>query len=293
MGHPAGCPTWGYTMSIRIVTDSTCDIPADLQERHGILVLPAYINIGDQSYLDGVELSRQTFYTNLPDYPRTPTTAAPATGTFAAAYEKLAGEGATEILSIHVAASLSGILNAARLGAEAADAVPVTLFDSRQLSMGLGLLALTAARAAQAGHSMGAIVALLEERVQRTHVLAVLDTLEFLRRSGRVSWTEFSLGTLLKIKPLVHVHDSEVKSLGRIRTQKRAVEEMLQFARSLAPLEQVAFLHTQNPAGAAAIQEALQAFIPAGQQPPVVEVTPAIGAHIGPGAVGLACITTT
>ncbi len=280
-------------MTVRVLTDSTSDLPEQLAREAGIVVLPAYINIGDQSYLDGVELTRQAFYEQLPHYTSSPTTAAPAVGAFTEAYERLAAEGATAVLSIHVAGSFSGILNAAQAGANATDAVPVELFDSQQLSMGLGLLALTAARAAAAGQTLAEIVSDLHERVRRTRVLAVLDTLEFLRKSGRVSWAEFGLGTLLKIKPLISVQEGEAKSIARIRTHSRAVEELVQLANSLGALEQMSILHTAAEGEAAQLRQRLSNLFPGGATPEIVEVTPAIGAHIGPKAVGLACITAS
>jgi DegV family protein with EDD domain len=279
-------------MTIRVVTDSTCDIPSETAAQFGIIVVPAYINIGDKSLLDGVELSRQQFYEQLPGYQTPPTTAAPATGTFAETYQKLADEGATAVLSIHVATSLSGVLNSARLGAEAAaDAVPVTLFDSMQLSMGLGLLAITAAKAAEAGHSMTEIISMLEERRSRTHVFAQLDTLEYLRRSGRVNWADFGIGTLLRIKPLVHVYNGEVQMRDKIRTSKKALAQMIQYAAELGRLESFALLHTHAPEKLDDFRQQTQHLYAADYKPLAVEVTPAIGAHVGPGGLGIACIT--
>lgn len=279
-------------MTIRVVTDSTCDIPAATAEQYGIVIVPAYINVGDESYLDGVELSRKQFYEQLPGYQSPPTTAAPASGTFAESYKKLAAEGATAVISIHVAASLSGVLNAARLGAEMVEeVVPVTLFDSMQLSMGLGLLAMTAAKGAEAGKTTAEIITMLEERRARTHVFAQLDTLEYLRRSGRVNWAEFGIGTLLQIKPLVHVYNGKVEMRDKIRTSKRAVAQMIQYAAELGPLESIALLHTDAADKLEMFRQQTQHLYPANEAPVAVEVTPAIGAHIGPGALGIACVT--
>jgi DegV family protein with EDD domain len=279
-------------MTIRVVTDSTCDIPAETAEQYGITVVPAYINIGDDSLLDGVELSRHQFYEQLPGYQTSPTTAAPATGTFAATYEKLAEQGATEVLSIHVATSLSGVLNSARLGAEAAAGkISVTMFDSMQLSMGLGLQAIMAAKAAADGKTMAEIVALLEERRGRTHVFAQLDTLEYLRRSGRVNWAEFGIGTLLRIKPLIHVYNGEVIMRDKVRTSKKALAQMIAYAQELGKLESIALLHTHAPDRLDDFWQQTEHLYPAGSRPLAVEVTPAIGAHVGPGGLGLACIT--
>lgn len=279
-------------MIIRVVTDSTCDIPSETAAAYGIVVVPAYINIGDHSYLDGVELSRTQFYEQLPGYKAPPTTAAPASGTFAEAYKKLAGEGATAIISIHVATSLSGVLNSARLGAEAVEEViPVTLFDSMQLSMGLGLQAITAAKAASEGLSTAEIITMLEERRSRTHVFAQLDTLEYLRRSGRVNWAEFGIGTLLQIKPLIHVYNGQVEMREKIRTSKRAMAQMIQYAAELGPLESIALLHTHAIDKLEMFRQQTKHLYPSDETPLAVEVTPAIGAHVGPGGLGIACIT--
>lgn len=277
-------------MTIRIVTDSTCDIPPALAQAHAITVLPTYVNVGQDSYLDGVDLTRAEFYERLPQYRSPITTAAPAVGVFTEVYENLAREGARAILSIHLAADLSGVLNVARLGAQAAQNVEVTLFDSRQLSMGLGFLALSAARAAQEGAAMSDIVQMLEASVPRTHVFAMLETLEYLRRSGRVSWPEFGIGSLLRIKPLVHVHQGAVHSLAKVRTQSRALNHMLEHISGLGPLREIALLHTANPQGATDLRAQAAHLIPAGYDPVSVEVTPTIGAHVGPGALGFACI---
>jgi DegV family protein with EDD domain len=256
----------------------------------GITVLPAYVNIGDESYLDRVELTREAFYRQLPHYDTFPTTAAPAVGVFASAYEKLAAEGATEILSIHLAASLSGMLNAARLGAEMAKGVEVGTFDSQQITMGLGFIVVEAARQAATGKTMAAITEHLHGYVPRTHVYAMLDTLEFLRRSGRVGWAEFGLGTLLRVKPLLHVYESSVDSLARVRTTTRAMAQLIDYVADLGPLEEVALLHTANEDGLATLRQQAQHLFPADYEVSAVEVTPTIGAHVGPGGLGFACV---
>jgi DegV family protein with EDD domain len=276
-------------MTIRIVTDSTCDLPTAVAEQLKITVVPAYVNIGDQSFLDGIELTRAQFYRELEGYPTPPTTAAPASGAFTQVYEQLADEGATEIISIHVASKLSGVLNAARLGAEDTE-VKVSLFDSQSLSMGLGLLAQVAAEAAADGRSLDEVMALLDSAVRRTYVFALLDTLEFLRRSGRVNWAQFGIGTLLKIKPLVRVFGGVLEMQEKIRTSKKATEKMIERIAELGQYERVALLHTDAPQEVEHLRHQLAHLIPAGSRPPAVLVTPAIGSHVGPRALGFAGI---
>jgi DegV family protein with EDD domain len=276
-------------MTIRIVTDSTCDLPEATVAEYGITVVPLYINFGDRSYLDGVELSRQEFYERLPDYETPPTTAVPGPEVFRQTYERLADEGATEILSIHISISLSTMVDVARLGAKETDAVPVTVFDSRQLSLGTGFLVQTAAKAAAEGHSMDEIIPLLEEQISRTHVFAALDTLEFLRRSGRMNRVMAGLGSVLQIKPLLKMYDGE-PTAERVRTRKRATERLISLLSDLVPLEQVALVHTQAPDRAEDLRQRVQHLLPEGEVPSM-DITPVIGAHIGPGAVGFACVT--
>lgn len=276
-------------MAIRIVTDSTSDLPPALAAEYNISVIPSYVNIGDESFRDLVDLSRAEFYEQLPRYPRLPTTAAPAIGIFAETYRQLVAEGATTIISLHVSAELSAMCNAARLGAEEIDEIPIHIFDSRQLSMGLGLMALLAARAA-AATEVDAILQMLAGTVARTHVFAVLDTLEYLRRSGRVNWAEFSIGTLLRIKPTLHVYEGEVHSLAKVRTRGRALSQLLAEIAALGPLQELALLHTHDFEGLAEWRELARPLFPDNYEPVAVEVTPAIGAHVGPGALGIACI---
>jgi DegV family protein with EDD domain len=279
-------------MTIRVVTDSTCDIPEELKAEYGIIVIPATINIGDKSYLDGIELTRAALYEGLPHYEHHPTTAVPAPGTFTEAYNQLASKGVTEILSIHVASSLSGMLNAARVGAEEAVDVKVTLFDSEQLTMGLGLMAIAAARLAKDGAKMDDIVTMLESRLARTYVFGLLDTLEYLRRSGRVSWAIFGIGTILRIKPLLKVHRSDVEMLDRVRTSRKALDRFMELVSDFAPFEDMAILHTHSLDKLDMFKERVQFLIPEGQDAPAVELTPALGVHLGPNGLGLAFTTS-
>ena len=165
---------------------------------------------------------------NLPNYDKIPTTAAPASGSFTAVYQELADKGAAEILSIHIAANLSNTYNAARLGAEDVKGAEVTLWDTKQITMGSGLQVIVAAEAAAAGASMSEILAILEEKRAKTRIYAVLDTLEFLRRSGRVNWAQFGFGTLLRIKPVLEVHEGDVFQNERVRTFKRALHRLIE-----------------------------------------------------------------
>ncbi len=278
-------------MSIRIVTDSTADLPTAIVEQYGITVAPAYINIGEASYVDGVDLTRQTFYENLASYDPPPTTAAASSGQFSEIYTRLASEGASAIISIHLATELSGFLNAARLGAESAESARVHVIDSRSISMGLGLQALAAATAAAAGTELTTILAMLDAMRTRTYVYAAIDTLEFLRRSGRISLTEAGLGTLLRIKPIVKVYDGVVTTIERVRTRKRVPNALETLLEQTGPIKQLSILHTNALDRAIELKAHLQPLFPdQGDDAIIAEVGPGIGSHVGPNGLGFACI---
>ncbi len=276
-------------MAIRVVTDSTCDLPDELIKKHRITVIPMYINVGSQEYRDSIDLTRREFYERLPDFKPAPTTAAPSPDVFRQVYEGLAAEGATGILSIHISVKLSAVVNIAVQAAQDTSIVPVTVFDSRQLSLGTGFQVLAAAQAAEEGHSMQEILAMLKEQIARTHVFAALDTLEFLRRSGRMSFALSFLGTLLRIKPFLKMYDGN-PTAERIRTRNGAVKRLVELLNQVAPLEKVALLHSQAADRAEALLGQVQHLLPAGKIL-VEEINPVLGAHLGPGVIGFACIS--
>jgi DegV family protein with EDD domain len=275
-------------MTIRIVTDSTCDLPEQIAAQYGIAIVPLYINFGLESYLDGIDLSREAFYARLPDCDPPPTTAVPGPQMFLQAYERLAEEGATEILSIHISRSLSAVVDTARLAAREAS-TSVTVFDSGTLSLGTGFLVWAAAEAAAQGHSMDDILALISEQGQRTHVFAALDTLEFLRRSGRMSRVMATLGSWLQMKPLLKMHDGN-PTAEKIRTSKAATKRLVALLEEQVPLERVALVHTHALEKANDLRQKARHLLPEGEILSV-EITPVFGTHLGPRAVGFVCVS--
>ncbi|RPI58291.1 MAG: DegV family protein, partial [Chloroflexi bacterium] len=276
-------------VTIKIVTDSNCDLPAELVTRVGITVVPMYINVGKKSYLDGVEMTHEQFYEALPHFDSHPSTSVPGPGQLVQQYERLADAGATAILSIHIGSALSAMVGIARLAAQETEKVPVTVVDSGQLTLGTGLLALTAARAAAEGQLLSDIVATLEDQASRTHCIAALDTLEYLRRSGRLSRFQSSLGSVLQIKPVLKMHAGEFE-MERVRTRNGASSRLLELLTQLAPFEQVTLVHTHAPQKAHLLRQQALHLFPGEEEPMVAEVTPVIGTHIGPGAAGFVAI---
>jgi DegV family protein with EDD domain len=271
------------------VTDSNCDLPDRIIQEYNITVIPFYINIGPKSYLDGIQMSRKEFYEGLPTFETQPMTSVPGPGTFIETFDRLADDGATEILCIHIAAGLSAMVNSARLAVEEWDRLPVTVHDSGNLTLGTGLQVVAAAVAAEAGRSMADIVAQLEDLAARTYCFAALDTVEFLRRSGRLTRFQSSLAALLQIKPILKMHAGEPE-MERVRTRGASLERVVELARALGPLEELDLVHTHAPDEAEALHQQALSLFPEGTTPLSAEVTPVIGAHIGPGAVGFVAI---
>jgi DegV family protein with EDD domain len=276
-------------MTIRIVTDSTCDLPKAILEEYGITVIPLYVNFGAKSYLDGIELSRQQFYEMLSQSDVFPTTAVPGLTMFTKAYENLAAEGATHIVSIHIAASLSAICDVARGAAEETRSVPVSVFDAGQVTLGTGFAVLAATEAAAEGRSVPDILSLLEDMVPRIHAYAALDTVEFLRRSGRLTAIQYGLSTILGIKPLIMMHNGRLGS-ERVRTGAGCIRRMIELVTGLGRLEQLALVHTNAPHKAEELYQQTRHLFPSDEAPLSVEVTPIIGAHVGPNAVGMVAV---
>jgi DegV family protein with EDD domain len=274
-------------MNIGLVTDSTADIPLEVQAHHGIEVVPALININGRSYEDAVEISRDEFYTRLPDLKPHPTTSAPSTGAFIQRYEKLLMNGAEQVVSVHAANSLSGIFNAARLAAQEFG-TRVKVIDSEQLSLGIGFQVLASAEAIARGAKLEELLSIMDSIRKRIRVLALLDSMEYIRRSGRVSWTKAMIGTLLHIRPLVELRHGTIHRLGQTRTRHQGVARLKEILSSLGPLERLAILHTNAETAARQFLEDVRTFTPT--MPFVINVTTTIGTHAGPNGLGFAAV---
>lgn len=275
-------------MTIRIVTDSTCDLPSDVIEKYQVKVVPIYINIGKHEYLDGIDITRKEFYEKLPDLAEHPTTAVPSPIKFKAIYDSLAEEGAKEILSIHISQALSAMVDVARTAAQETISAAVHVIDGRQLSMGTGFLVETAAEMASVGHTVKEIIDALESQIKRTRVFAALDTLEFLKRSGRMNHWMSSLGSLLQIKPILTMFDGKPEN-EKVRTRERALHRLVEMLSAAAPFERIALLHTNASQRIDELKKMASGLI-SHTDILTVDITPVIGAHIGPGAVGFAVV---
>jgi DegV family protein with EDD domain len=273
---------------VRVVTDSTADIPADMISALGITVIPSYVIFGTQSYRDDVELSKQQFYEKLLTTRVIPTTAAPPPAIYEETYRRLAQE-TDEIVSIHLASRYSGLYNSAAIAAREFSEARIAVIDSEQVSMGYGWMVVAAAESAKRGASMEQIVTLVEGMKPRSRVLAVLDTLEFLHRGGRVDWIQATIGSLLRIKPIIEIGQGEIRLLERSRTLQRSLGRLVERVQALGPLERAIVLHADAPDLAKRVASQVQTSFP-GWDPLIQHAGVTIASHAGPGAVGIACV---
>jgi DegV family protein with EDD domain len=274
-------------MSIALVTDSTADIPDDKLSEYRIRVIPNLVIIDGKSLVDGKDISRQEFYERLPKMDVPPTTATASSGAYHQLYDQLLSEQAQYIISIHASSLLSGIYNAASAAAQAFKE-RVKVFDSGQLSLGLGFQVLAAAEAITRGATLEVTLEVIRDVRRRVRVIAMLDTLEYVRRSGRVSWARARLGNLLRIKPFLEVRDGQVFSLGEARTRGKGIERLQRFLLSMGELERLAMLHTNAEADARHFLHELQLQVTS--EPFIVNVTTVIGTHVGPNGLGFAAV---
>ncbi|MBI2872094.1 MAG: DegV family protein [Chloroflexi bacterium] len=275
-------------MTIKVVTDSTADLPRELAQELDITVVPLNVHFGTQVFLDGVEIASEEFFRRLTSESVLPTTSQPSVGAMVQVYRDLAAEH-SEIVSVHISSKLSGTVNSALQAARELEGSKkkVEVVDSAQASAALGLVVVAAARAAQQGASMAEVVATAQRVSERIRVLFMVDTLEYLAKGGRIGKAQAFLGSLLRIKPILTVQAGEIHPLERVRTRARAIERMWELAQEGAPYEGVAVAHATTPREAADLAQRIQKLNKRGS---VIECRfgPVLGTHVGPGALGLA-----
>lgn len=280
----SGVPERG-TVGVRIVTDSGCDLPESIVESLGIEVVPLTIRFGDEELIDRKELGNEEFWRRLQTTPTLPETAAPSPGAFEQRYRGLIADGATAIVCINMSSELSGTMQAAQVAATAmAGECLVEVIDSRSCSMGLGALCVSAAEQAAAGASLDEVVADVIDRRGRTRLFATLDTLEFLKRGGRVGNAQALLGSMLSIKPIIEVRNGTVEDAGKVRTRSRALQAIVDRVLQQS-IDQVSLLQGDAP-DFDVVLDRLAELVPRNQII-IGEVGPVIGTHAGPGVVGV------
>ena len=274
-------------MTVAIVTDSTADLPPELAASHSITVVPLTLNFDGQSLLDGVDIRPEDFYRRLPGVPTHPTTSQPSPGRFAEAYSALLADH-DRVISIHISEKLSGTYQSACQAADVTDPERVRVVDSQLVSMSLGLITLTASAMA----SKGADVEAIESKVlnMRAHVQTYFSvaTLEFLRRGGRIGRAGALLGSVLQVKPVLCIRDGQVTPLERVRTFERALNRIVELTREVDRGHGVCVIvgHADAEADAERIGRDLE---PIAETLMIQPLGPVVGAHAGPGVVGVGC----
>lgn len=281
---------------IQIVTDSSAHLPMEERQKHNIAVIPLKAIFGTTIYRDEVDLTNEQFYKMLPHAKEHPTTSQPSAGEFEQVYKPFI-EAGKEIVSLHLPSKLSGTYASACAAKQSLEqqfkrTLPISIVDTPWLSMALGLLVIAAAQAAQAGQSRDQVVATIQALIPRLNLIFVLDTLEYLRRGGRIGGAKALVGTLLQVKPMLEIRDGQVEPLEQPRSRARALARLLEVLEERAgrrPLH-VAVLHADARSEAEKIAEQVRAKYEC-KEFYFTEIGPVIGVHTGPGAVGLAFYT--
>ncbi len=281
--------------TVRVITDSTCDLPEALIRQYNITVVPVNIHVGDKIYLDRVNLTTDEYLHLVAALPRTepaPYTSAPTPEAFEQVYRQIQRERIADgIVSIHLSARLSGTFAAATTAREAfgSRAFPVSVLDSQAISMGLGLIVLQAAQAAAAGASWNEVINVAQRTVPQTHVAFFVDSIEPLQHSGRIPRLSATIEALLPLKPLLRLDGGQVILFERTRTRYKALDALYTFIEDFPHIETLVILHSTNPHEAEALANRLStAEILPREQISILPYSPALACTVGPGAVGVA-----
>ena len=272
-------------MTLRILTDTASDIPDSMADELGIGLIPLNIHFGDEQLKDRRDITGGEFFGRLASSSVHPTTSQPSPGEFAEAYQALIDDGADEILFVSIHGNLSGTLDSAKQAIELVSGARIDTVDTRRTSFAQGIPAVRAAEIAKNGGGLDEAKAVAEDIAERSQSLVIADTLEYLKKGGRLSQSQYVLGSMLRVKPILGIGDEPpyVTIATRVRTLKKALETMVNMA-SEQKLEWAAIVHGEGLESAQAVQSLLQPHI---ADVPIYEVTPVLGVQLGPGTVGL------
>ena len=280
------------TNRVRIVTDSACDLPQRVADELGIEIVPLTIRIDGHEYVDRADLTPAEFWAKCAASPNLPETAAPAPGHFEAAYRRLAADGATSVVAINLSAALSATMQSAELAARGvADTIPVTVVDSQQCTLGLGAIVMDCARLAAGGASHQAVVDRARDLATRTKVWGALDTLENLKKGGRIGGAKAMLASALAIKPIIEVRDGKVEQGGKQRTRGKALAFLVETLVNAGPVENLMVINADCSDVDAFVEQLRPHY--AGEIV-VGDIGPVVGSHAGRGTIGIAyCVAST
>ncbi len=276
-------------MKLAIVTDSVSDISPKIAKELKITVVPLTVIFGTDQFLDGVELSNSEFFQKLETDPNHPSTSQPSPEAFVKTYEKLLKQG-FEILSVHVSAKLSGTINSAEQAIKSLDTNKIKIVDTGTASMAQGLVAMSAARAAKNAKSLDELADMAETTAKKTNVYVAMDTMEFLKRGGRIGKARAMLGSILNIKPIITTDNGEIVPHSRARTIKKAISSMINDMGDKNQIVEVAVLHSTTPDLAKDVLTQIDAQN-LNNPGTITEIGPVVGTHAGPGCLAIAYTT--
>jgi len=269
-------------MAVKIVTDSSADLPAELAGELGITVVPLYVRFGNDVYRDRIDINEDEFYQRLQHDPVHPSTTQPSPQDFADVYQKLVPE-ADGIVSIHISAKLSGTCNSALQAKEmTGDGCPIEVIDSQTLTMSLGMISIAAAKAANAGGSLSEVVDVVNKIIPITHLLGLLDTLKYLALGGRIGKAKALLGSVLNVKPILTLKDGEVAPAGQVRSRSKGIDRLFDFVQNASSVEELAIVYNTTPDEAQALAERTAGIFPR-EKITIARLGPMLGVHTGPG----------
>jgi DegV family protein with EDD domain len=270
---------------VRVVTDSACDLPQPLADELGIAIVPLTIRFGADEFVDRRDFTPKEFWARCSAASTLPETAAPAPGQFEAVYRRLAEEGADAVVTVSLSGALSGTIDSARVAATAVSGVvPVTVIDSRSVTLGLGMMAVAAARAAREGAAAPAVAGLVESLAARTNVWGTLDTLDNIKKGGRIGGARALLASVLSIKPIIEVRDGKVEEGGRQRTRSKALNFLVDKVAAAGPLDALAVAHGDAPDVDTFVDRLTKLY---DETIVVGDIGAVIGSHSGPGTIGV------
>ena len=274
-------------MTIKVVTDSTADLPPQLAKELGITVVPVYLRFGDEVYRDRVDISEDEFYERLVHDPIHPSTTQPSPQDFVDVYKNLA-RGADGIISIHVSSKLSGTYNSALRGKEVVEKeCPIEVIDSGVVTMGLGQLAIVANTMAESGNGLQQVVEKVKQTIPSIHVLGLLDTLKYLALGGRIGKVQALLGSVLNVKPLLTIKNGELVPAGRTRSRAKGIGMLFDFVKKAVDIQDLAIVYNTAPDEAQALIERIGSIFPK-ERIRLARLGPALGVHTGPGILFVA-----
>lgn len=274
-------------MNIHLVTDSTCDLPAEIIKQYNIHVVPLKVHFGEETYVDGVDITPSQFYPLLTTSKHHPSTSQPSPGDFVKKYQEIAKPGET-IISVHISEKLSGTIQSALIAKNSMTDNPTHVVDSQMTTIALGFVVLQVAQAIQRGLTKEEILASIDRYISNVTTYYVVDTLEYLKRGGRIGKAQAYLGGLLNIKPILSFGGGAIEPIQKVRGRKKALDTALKLMANKFQMQSVmvAVMHTNAEEEAARVAEKAKSLLNC-HQVLISVVGPVIGTHVGPGAVGI------